>query len=217
MALFSPFLSGCQSYRWLPCNVAASALLKQTFADAEDLQYFSVESPYPTPWSNVCGALRLIPELQPLYYASYTTLLEILNGNGNGNGNSKSPVASLLNFYQQRIENFKTSAALGWNRSVVIAPELAKGGCITVDMFKNYVTYQMRQLGKFSLTCFRLSFSDLRFRNGEWSIDRNAFKIMSLREYEGGFVYTLYAIYKLWDVTVYFHYASCGFFHGLPK
>ncbi|GJJ13590.1 putative secondary metabolism biosyntheticenzyme [Clathrus columnatus] len=127
------------SFRWLPCDIAASALLKQTFADFEDLQYFSVESPYPTPWSHVCEALETLP-VQPLYFVPYTTLLEALKTN------SKSPVTSLLMFYKQRIENFKTSAALGWNRSIEVAPELAGNGCLTAENFRSYIRYQQKQL-----------------------------------------------------------------------
>lgn len=134
----------------------------------------------------MCAALRLIPDLQPLYFASYTTLLEALN-----NGNGKSPVMSLLKFYKQRIENFKTSAALGWNRSIIVAPELERAGCLTVEMLRNYLIYQMKQLGKFSFTIasYELNFLSLWivfhffiFRCGEGDACHATFEVIKFSE-----------------------------------
>ncbi|KAF8524890.1 hypothetical protein BU17DRAFT_63062 [Hysterangium stoloniferum] len=77
----------------------------------------------------------------PFHFVSYAQLFEVLQ---DADLDPKlAPMISLLSFYKDRWDAYSESAALGWNKSVKLAPELAKGP-LTVEMIIRYIQYQVR-------------------------------------------------------------------------
>jgi hypothetical protein len=124
--------------RWVPSDIAASAIVKQAFEDCSPLEYFSVESPYPTPWNVIVQALSAVSP-KPLRPVTFAAWLEHIR---KSNPDPKEvPAAKLLDFYQGLAQGGPGMAALGWDKSAKLAPELAFGE-ITGRLVENYVRYQ---------------------------------------------------------------------------
>ncbi|KAF8526258.1 male sterility protein-domain-containing protein [Hysterangium stoloniferum] len=130
--------------RWIPCDVGASALIKQAFCDKTNLHYFSVENPFLTPWNVVIEALS-VTSPKPLRLVPFATWLDYIKGTKLDP--QEVPAVRLIDFFSARTTP-TSRAALGWDDSVKITPELAMGP-ISVELMKRYILYQqqLRQTG----------------------------------------------------------------------
>jgi hypothetical protein len=57
------------------------------------------------------------------------------------------PATKLLDFYESRFLGAPVTAALGWEKSVKLAPELGAGP-ISVELVKKYILHQQQKSGK---------------------------------------------------------------------
>jgi len=123
----------------VPVDIAASALIKQTFVETElILRYYSVENPFPTSWELVLSSLskhspqplRIVPTLE------WFDMVRQINAN-----QRKLTVVKLLPLFMGRNSTPKI-ASLGWNNSVKVAPELASA-YPTAGLMDKYILYQL--------------------------------------------------------------------------
>lgn len=139
--------------RWIPCDIAASAVIKQAFHNSSALQYFSIENPYPIDWRIVESAIEEECRKRPNYisYRLYTnnvkkSLLE----------SEEVPILQLIDFLESIWNNFPAkTAALGWNKSVEVAPELKFH--YTKEHIKKYIRYQQMKLIRMTFNIFKVS------------------------------------------------------------
>ncbi|KZS89139.1 acetyl-CoA synthetase-like protein [Sistotremastrum niveocremeum HHB9708] len=124
--------------RWIPADVTARVVLSQTFhADAKPLEYFHLENPDLTPWSDVAEVvathngrkLKLVPMAEWLAEVKRRSLEPNFDAD-------KVPAVRLLGFYENEI----TMPVLGVKRALSVAPEL-KFGPIPKSLITKYLEY----------------------------------------------------------------------------
>lgn len=125
----------------MPSDVAASAILKQTFGSTSALEYFHVENTVSTPWKDIAQAASTSSP-HPLRLVSLIAWLEHITRSKFDP--EEMPATRLLDFFLGVAQGDDTTVALGWQRSVKIAPELAVGP-ITVELVKKYVLFQVEK------------------------------------------------------------------------
>ncbi|KIJ37204.1 hypothetical protein M422DRAFT_232000 [Sphaerobolus stellatus SS14] len=139
---------GLPSFRWMPSDIAASAIVKQSFFDSEPLQYFSIENPFPTRNDEITAAI-IANATKPMRGLHWEKWLEYLE---NGDFDPRKVPGVLLVFiFRERWSKAAQSAAMGWNRSVKVAPELIvpelSNGPLAREMISRYIKYWMARSG----------------------------------------------------------------------
>ncbi|KIJ54518.1 hypothetical protein M422DRAFT_63832 [Sphaerobolus stellatus SS14] len=126
--------------RWLPSDIAAFAVLKQTLASSAHLEYFHVENPTETHWGHIAEAIcKASPKsLKPV--SSSIWLEEISKPNIDP---ERVPAARLLEFFHILAAEGDKIAVLDTKRAIIVAPEL-QFGKISDEYVKTCVDYQMR-------------------------------------------------------------------------
>ncbi|KIJ26116.1 hypothetical protein M422DRAFT_272858 [Sphaerobolus stellatus SS14] len=131
------------SFRWTPSDIAASAIVKQSFVDNQPLQYFSIDNPFPTHTQEISAAI-LAHASQPMRGLHWTKWLEYLE---EGDFDPRVvPGVLLVWIFRERWTKAAQSAAMGWNESVKVAPELANGP-VERTMISRYIRYWMAKTG----------------------------------------------------------------------
>jgi hypothetical protein len=128
--------------RWVPSDIAASVIMKQTFLSNSSLESFHVENPVATQWKAIAQAVSNYFLPHPLRLVGLKPWLEHITAQDVDL--EKVPAVRLLDFYHQVAES-NASPALGWQRSVQVAPELAVGP-MTPSLVEKYVAYQLQHL-----------------------------------------------------------------------
>ncbi|KIJ26117.1 hypothetical protein M422DRAFT_272859 [Sphaerobolus stellatus SS14] len=149
------YADGVPSFRLTPSDVAASAILKQSFVDSEPLQYFSVDNPFPTHMDEITAAISVIsPNLSfPVRKMHWTKWLEYLE---EGDFDPRLvPGVLLVSVFRDGMTNATRNASMGWNKSVKVAPELANGP-VGREMILKYIRYWMAMTGNKAKQAYRL-------------------------------------------------------------
>lgn len=134
-----------QAVRWIPSDIAASAILKQVFSSASALEYFHVENTYPTAWKDVAEAVSYSSP-RPLRPLGFTAWLE--QTKTSKRDPEDVPAIKLLDVFRGVAQGGNALAALSCQVSAKVAPELAFGP-MTGELLKKYVLYQLQK----SRTC----------------------------------------------------------------
>ncbi|KIJ50947.1 hypothetical protein M422DRAFT_44181 [Sphaerobolus stellatus SS14] len=122
-------------WRMVPADIAGSTLIKQAFADTSDLLYFAVESPFPTQWALILSALsEFCSHLEILPTAKWINMIK--------EKQDDKTKATLFKLIPLILGRFSGLASLGWEDSVIVAPELLQS-VITKDLLKLYIARQL--------------------------------------------------------------------------
>ena len=127
--------------RWVPSDIAASAILKQTFGSTSSLEYFHIENPVTTEWEHIARAVSASSP-HPLRLVSLDTWLEHITTQDMDV--ERVPAVRLLDFFQGMADSGPVTA-LGWQRSIALSPELDVGP-VTAQLVGKYVGYQLQSL-----------------------------------------------------------------------
>ena len=131
----------CKPVRWVPSDVAASVIVKQTFGSSATLEHFHVENPVATQWEDIAQAVSAYSP-HPLRLVSLTAWLEHVAAQDVDV--ERIPAVVLLDYFHG-VANSGPNVVLGSRRSVEVAPELAIGP-VTAQLVGKYVSYQLQSL-----------------------------------------------------------------------
>ncbi|KAF8501962.1 hypothetical protein BU17DRAFT_58804 [Hysterangium stoloniferum] len=122
---------------WLPSDIAASAILRQTLESIKPLEYFHVDNPTPTPWLNVAQAIATYSPT-PLQLVDFSRWLSRVGSDELDA--ERVPAKRLLDFFQSLVHTH--TAPLAYDRSAKVAPEILVGE-INGALIKKFVEYQL--------------------------------------------------------------------------
>ena len=127
-----------QPVRWIPSDVTASVVIKQTFVQHDtngSVDYFHLENPTSTPWIEIANVISKYKGAD-LALVPMQTWLSNLRKHGVDDA-KKVPAVRL----QEYFENNEDSPALDVKNTMAIAPELDCGK-VTLELLSRYLDYQ---------------------------------------------------------------------------
>ncbi|KZS89164.1 acetyl-CoA synthetase-like protein [Sistotremastrum niveocremeum HHB9708] len=124
--------------RWIPADVTARVVLSQTFhPDAKPLDYFHLENPDVTPWTDIAEVVATHNGRNLQLVSMEEWLAEIKRRSQEPGFNAdKVPAVRLLGFYETEV----TMPVLGVEHALEVAPEL-KFGPIPRSLITKYLEY----------------------------------------------------------------------------
>ncbi|KZS89154.1 acetyl-CoA synthetase-like protein [Sistotremastrum niveocremeum HHB9708] len=132
------FPSDLPAARWIPVDVAARVIISQSFhSDARALDYFHLENPEATPWSDVAEVVSGHNGRNIQLVSMKEWLAELKQRSQEPDFDAeKIPAFRLLGFYEEEI----TMPILGVGRTLQISPEL-RFGPIARSLITKYLEY----------------------------------------------------------------------------